>query len=131
MLSFIYGIITGVCCSQLFNLKQVICDVYTTLYHTSSLRKVSSTLYSLQYEHCGKSYRILLPIKRGPKKILSVTDENDKDVTDAVRVFLGPNEDFHQHLHPITPKELGFQQLTVHDRSGLIFIFGPDDTIVL
>ncbi len=127
MFSFLYGVIAGVCVSQIFNLKQLACDVYTTMYHTSSLQKISSSLYSLSYEHRGKQYRVLMPVQKGPKRIVRITDDQERDVTEEVRVFLGPNEDFHQY--PTTPRALGYKELVFQERSGMVYIFTEDDAI--
>ncbi len=56
---------------------------------------VSKGVYQVKYLHNNTEYIILLPVKRGPKKIFKITDKNGTNVSSKIVPFLGPNEDFH------------------------------------
>lgn len=83
----------------------------------SCLTKFNKKLYQLKYKFRDKEYIVLVKICKGPKKILMIKDEYDNDVTEVVKQYLGPNEDFHGN--PCTPKKINFQILhffTIDDK---------------
>ena len=84
----------------------------------TSLIPIKKKLQMLEYTHNGNPYKIFIPIRRGPSKYLSITDKYNKDVMDNVRVYLGPNEDFHG-FNKITPELMGFEELS--------FVLSSDD----
>lgn len=127
MYFIVYGLFAGFVISQTIDIKNICSSLYKKLYHASSLEKVSSQVYSLSYTHNGKSYSMFIPIRKGPKKITRVTTELDEDVTDNVMKWMGPNQDFHQHIYPITPNVLGYKFLAFHTHKGTTLSFSRDE----
>ena len=68
----------------------------------------------LKFKLDNQDYCMLLP--RGKLRLPPdrITNETGQDVTDIVRPYLGPNNDFFQSCQKITPKLLGFNSLTIH-----------------
>ncbi len=62
---------------------------------THEHEKVGKSHYLIKYTFDGMEYKTMVRKRRGPSKIVSIHNEDDVDVTDAIKVFLGPNEDFH------------------------------------
>jgi len=77
----------------------------------TSLTDVTNKLKLLEYNHNGNPYKIFIPIRRGPSKYVSITDGGGRDVIDKIRVYLGPNEDFHG-FQKLTPNLMGFTELS-------------------
>lgn len=85
-----------------------------------SLIKVSPGKYALDYFHKDKKYTVILPIKKGPKRIRAVyglplhfsgepINVVEREVYEELECMIGPNEDFHNN--PLTPVDLGYRQL--------------------
>lgn len=131
MFSFIYGVLTGVIVSHLFNCKEMAYNVYKTIYTSSSLEKVSSSIYMLPYKHMGKTYKMFMCIRKGPKQIQRVTDKNETDVTEQVFTYMGPNNTFQHVQVPITPRLMGYDTLHFHTFRGETKTFQAEETIHL
>ena len=64
-------------------------------------------------------YTIIIPKSKGPRSIRNVyiiKDNDNVDLTDKIRTYLGPYGDFHRI--PTTPKMLGYDGLVVNSRIG-------------
>jgi hypothetical protein len=109
--------------------KGYVTDILKSVYIPSSLTRLNKYLYQLSYVHQGIDYHVLIPLKKGPRKIVRITDGDQEDVTDQVKPYLGPNEDFHGI--EITPGHLEYDTLTFHTRYGNVYNFNSDDTIFL
>jgi hypothetical protein len=59
------------------------------------LKLISRGIYELRYTYNDIEYAIILPVKRGPKRISCIKDAYDNDITSIMKPYLGPNEDFH------------------------------------
>lgn len=106
-----------------------ITEIIKQMYIPSSLSKLNRYTYQLSYYHQGNQYHILIPIKRGPRKVIRITNEEQVDVTDEIRSYLGPNEDFHGFK--ANPTLLKHQKLSFHTTDGEVLHFELDDTILL
>lgn len=95
--------------------------------NSSSLTKLTKSRYQLEYVYNDTMYRIIIPIKRGPKHIVSVYDENMQDITNQIRPYLGPNEDFHSV--ETTPRQLNHKQLHFLLRNENMVTFNENETI--
>ena len=62
---------------------------------THEHEKVGKNHYLIKYTLDGIEYKTMIRKRRGPSKIVGIYNEDDVDVTDAIKVFLGPNDDFH------------------------------------
>jgi hypothetical protein len=77
----------------------------------SSVTVVSKNLVMLPYMFRGKHYKILIPIARGPSRVRQVFNQIHRDVTDQVKEYMGPNEDFHG-FNP-SPSMMGYDELHI------------------
>lgn len=76
-----------------------------------ALRKYGRNNYELSYVINDNLYKIIIRSRRGPPKILAVIDENNNDISDIVRPYMGPNEDFHGHN--FTPSFFDREKITI------------------
>ncbi|MAI15563.1 MAG: hypothetical protein CMM15_16280 [Rhodospirillaceae bacterium] len=67
------------------------------------ISKVSTGKIDIEYPYCGRNYVFRTQIKKGPRKFLveKVVDEAENDITDTVRRYLGPNEDWHGNTYSV------------------------------
>ena len=96
---------------------------------SSCLKKRTKNMYELQYVYNDKPFIILLPIKRGPKHIVSVFDDSMRDITPTVKPYLGPNEDFHSVQ--ITPRHLNHKQLHFLLQDETMITFNENEIIYI
>jgi len=64
----------------------------------------------IHYSIGEHTYRIMSPVNIKPSPIIKVTS-NDKNVTEYVRSYMGPHNNFHGLKY--TPKMFGFDKMTV------------------
>jgi hypothetical protein len=103
----------------------------TILYSMLKMKNIGILKYNdktLNYYFNNEIYSIRIPIQRGPKKVLSIFDEQRNSVYEKVKPYLGPNEDFHNQI--TTPATLGYKMLyfVLLDKE---ILFEENDTIVL
>lgn len=84
--------------------------------------------YELRYILNDRLYKIKIKAHRGPRTVVTVEDGWGVDVTDMVTPYLGPNEDYHGQQ--ITPKQLGYDALTITRRNGETRSYQADDVLV-
>lgn len=113
---------------------QTICwIVYLLLYQRvkHNVRLVGKGEYEIDYVLHEELYHFRVYGQRGPytRRVLQVINEKDEDITEEVRPYLGPLEDFHGHI--FTPSRLGCQQLTINLYNGETLEFQADDPIVI
>lgn len=65
--------------------------------------------FVMNYSIGMTEYSILLPRVRKSNHVIMVLDESNSDVTEEVKKFLGPRENWHGSL--ISPSDLGYQSL--------------------
>jgi len=96
---------------------------------THKHEKVGKFHYLIDYEFDGIPYKILVKKKRGPNKIESVFNEEEVDVIDTLRVYLGPNEDFHNTVYK--PEFFKMRRLRFVLTNGEEQVFKYDEDIIL
>ena len=97
------------------------------LYQT--VRPVSRHTYEISYVLHDKTYCFRTKVQRGPSRVIQVTDETGEDITEEIRSYLGPNEDFHgQSLRTC---DLGCELISMEMRNGETVVFGPLDILRL
>lgn len=101
--------------------------VYRALFK-SDLHLVNRKLGALSYKFRGNSYKVFIPIRAGPSRIERVMSGN-VDVTDAVRVYLGPGDDFSNSR--VTPELLGYAELEFYFLNGSQKRYDTDEWIRL
>ena len=96
---------------------------------THKHEKVGKFHYLIDYEFDGTPYKILVKKRRGPNKIESVFNEEGVDVVHIIRVFLGPNEDFHNTVYK--PEFFKMRKLRFVLTNGEEYLFENDQDIIL
>ncbi len=90
-------------------MKRRLIELYKWWVMSSSVELVNARLGLLRYIFRGKHYKMFIPIRRGPSRIRRIMNEEWEDVTDAVRIYLGPCEIFQGA--PTTPSMMGYKEL--------------------
>jgi hypothetical protein len=73
--------------------------------------EIHHAYYIINYPYGMRWYKLLVPRKRGPVLIDTISNENGVDIKDIVLQYAGPGYNFHgQH---ITPKHLGYNKVIV------------------
>ena len=98
-------------------------------YLNNTVEYLGGNRYLITYIIKGKTYKIIINLKRGPRGILLVSDENEKDVSDLIFPYLGPNENFHGQLY--TPNFFDRKELIFELSNGSEKIFRNDEKIFL
>ena len=80
--------------------------------------------YIIHYPYGVTWYKIIVPRRRGPCTIHSITDADGNDVKDAIFAFMGPGHSFHGIR--VTPRMLGYETLTFNDT-----VFTDTDVITI
>ena len=96
-------------------------------YCNNTVVKLDKNTYEISYVINGKLYKILIKSKKGPRKVLLVSDETQTDISDLVVPYLGPEENFHGL--EITPKFFKKKEIIFELSNGLEKIFKEDDKI--
>jgi hypothetical protein len=98
------------------------------LYIPPSLKQIDKYTYIVSYSHKGQQYNMFIPIHRGPRQVVRIFNHEQIDVTNEIKPYLGPNEDFHGAL--VTPAFLDHIELHFHTRNT-IHSFLSHETITL
>jgi hypothetical protein len=77
---------------------------------TGLLVKPKTNFYDLIYYDGVNRYVVRFPRVRGPSKIFQITDDQNTDVTDKIKEYLGPSHNFHGIS--TSPALLGYKSLT-------------------
>lgn len=83
--------------------------------------------YIVHYPYGVTWYKIMIPRRRGPCKVDTITDIEGNDVKQELQSFLGPGDNFHGIN--ITPNMIGYSQLTFAYIDGDIKTFVGDEII--
>lgn len=90
-------------------------------YLDNSLKKIGKNKYELKYVINGKLYKKIIIPERGPLPIISITNENDDDITEHILPYIGPNNNFHNEN--FSPNFFGYKKLIFEMCNGNIKIF--------
>lgn len=112
------------------NLKAIVSTVRTMLIKKfyNNVVQVSKNKYVLNYYYNGTKYCMPIQVKRGPRDILYVTDQDGNNVTDIIKSYAGPNEDFYSKCS-LTPNYFGFQSLEFTLRGGTTVIKSDNELL--
>lgn len=89
--------------------------------------KFNRDYIKISYHYKDKSYFYLLKVKRGVTPLVSIVDEKGEDVMDALMPYLGPNLDCHNT--PLSPKDFGYEKITVTTVMDETVVFEENDLI--
>jgi hypothetical protein len=81
-----------------------------------TLVQLNKNTFELTYTINGNVYKTLIFVRRGPKKLLLALDQDNKDMTDLITMYLGPNYDFHHN--EFTPDFFDKETVTFHLSNG-------------
>lgn len=116
--------------------KYIVVKIMMKFFYLKCLQNIYLTVshlhknnYEIQYVLHDKLYRIRTKVKRGPSKIVYILDHMDKDITEEIRSYMGPNEDFHGMS--ICPRDIGYEQIVIFLRNGETIVCEPSQPIVL
>ena len=84
--------------------------------------------YEITYIINNIKYKLIVKVKNGPCKYLLVLNENDEDVTNMIKPYLGPSNDFHKQVY--TPISLGHKELCCLTLDGQEVNFRGYDNLV-
>lgn len=99
-----------------------------TNYVSKKLIETHHRYYIIHYPRGVRWYKMIIPRKRGPCKITQITN-NTRDVTCDVLQFMGPSHTFHGIR--VTPKMLGYTQLSFHFLDSTVLSFEESDIITV
>ena len=94
-----------------------------------TMRQIDKHTFELTYTVNNQNYKLLIKIKRGPRKLLYAFDENNKDVTEMIQMYYGPNEDFNHNK--FTPGFFNLDNLTLSLSDGSELTFSKNDAIIV
>lgn len=130
-LSFIFGLGIGYILTTIKDFKTILSLILQKIYIPNSLIQISKNQYRLDYTFHGSVYSLLLNIRRGPHSIIRIIDKGHFNVTDKVRPYLGPSENTHRIVYPLTPKRIGYDFLEISTIQGKTYRFNGDDEIII
>jgi hypothetical protein len=102
--------------------------IYIIQYCNSTVTLTKDNKYIITYVIKGKTHKMVVTCNRGPSKVLLVYDENQKDVSNVVFPYLGPEENFHSCLY--TPKFWNKKELIFELSNGSEKIFTENEHII-
>jgi len=85
-------------------------------YFNNTLVQKDKNTFELTYTLGGSVYKMIVRVKRGPKKLIYAFNQDSQDVTEILQMYLGPNDDFHHGK--FTPDYFGFETITVNLSDG-------------
>ena len=97
-------------------------------YLNNSIIPMKNGKYKVTYVIKGKTYRMIVKPKKGPRKVLIVYNENQEDVSYLVFPYLGPDENFHGDMY--TPNFFDCDELVFELSNGSDKIFKRNDKII-
>ena len=103
--------------------KSIYLDIFQTLNKT--VTKIGKNKFEITYILNEQEYKFIVEGRRGPKNIVSITDENYNNVTDKIEPYLGPKQDFHNRQ--FTPNCFGYERLNFEIVGGNILSFNKYD----
>ena len=93
-----------------------------------TVTRVGFNKYEITYIINNIKYKLIVKVQNGPCKYLLVLNENDEDVTNMIKPYLGPSNDFHKQVY--TPISLGHKELCCLTLDGQEVNFRGYDNLV-
>jgi len=94
-----------------------------------SVKKIDKKTYEITYKINNKFYKFRQIVKRGPCPFTKIVDENDRDITDIIKLYAGPCYNFHNQS--ITPKYFDCKRIMICYNNDSKIIFREDDEIII
>lgn len=101
------------------------------LFESSSSKPIYHThdLFDVEYRHRGKKYMIRIHDRVQGHCFINAYDETGKDISEKFLSYYGPNHDFHGHSY--TPRDLGYNSITIIDEELNSIRFEADQPLRL
>lgn len=98
-------------------------------YTNRTISPIEGNKYIVTYVIKGKTYKMVVKPRRGPSKVIMVSDKKQEDVSFLVFPYMGPEEDFHGKIY--SPKFFKKDELVFELSDGTKKIFLTNDDIIL
>ena len=102
--------------------------IYILQWLNSTIKQVDKNKYEVSYVIKGRTYKMIVKVSRGPRKVLLVYDENQTDITCLLYQYLGPEENFHGEIY--TPAFFNKKQLVFEMSNGDEKSYSENDDII-
>ena len=111
------------------SIKMIFQALYLALiqYLNNSVKKLDKNTYLVEYIIKGKVYKMIVIPTRGPSPIIQIRDHTEKDITDYILPYFGPNYDWHRV--GIIPQFFACEKMTFELDDGTQKIFNELDYI--
>lgn len=96
-------------------------------YLNNSIVQIDKKTYEVTYVIRGKTYKMIVKPRRGPQKVLLISDKKQEDVSYMIFPYLGPEENFHGRK--MTPKFFGREELIFQLSNGVEKVFRENEMI--
>ena len=65
-------------------------------YLNNSVKKLDKNTFLVEYIIKGKVYKMIVIPTKGPSSIIQIRNQDEKDITDHILPYFGPNYDWHR-----------------------------------
>lgn len=136
---------------SLFNTLRLVCEsgyvylgnLFSTYWHSwfhtnfhsvGMVRQIDRHTFEVEYRVYDQVYRMRVVPHRGPSTIPRFMTDQNEDITDRVREYLGPMLNWHGVI--VTPRMLGYDRVvsiddTILDKVSVLNTFDKNDSILL
>jgi hypothetical protein len=110
-------------------IKIIMYILYMSLvqYLYTSIVKIDNNTYILSYVIEGKLYKMKILYKRGPRRVLQISDDNMNNLTDEIIPFMGTQNDWNKIEY--TPASFNCNSLTFQLSDSMEYTFERNDVI--
>lgn len=79
------------------SIEMILKSVYLSFiqYLNNSVTKLDKNTYQVEYVIGGKLYKMIVIPKKGPSPVIQIRNHENKDITDFILQYYGPNYDWH------------------------------------
>lgn len=100
-----------------------------TQWINNSVKKLDNKRYEVKYVINGKTHKMIVRPKKGPRSVLLIYDENNSDCSELIFSYFGPEENFHGTI--MTPETFGKKSLTFEYSDGRNVTFKENEQLTI
>jgi len=115
-------------CCKILETGRTFVKTYMTQYVFHNSYKIARHVYDIEYTIHLKTFRIRVHYKRGPSRFRGFF-VNDKDITNEMMSYIGPNDDFHNQKY--TSLMFGYPHIRIRYEDGEEREFGGDEVFTI
>ena len=97
-------------------------------YINNTVTKIDKNMFEIKYMVNGKVYKMIVKTKKGPSKVLQISNDKYEDLTDIVLPYLGP--EYNCHGKELTPKFFKSNELYFEFINGESKTFSTDEHLL-